>query len=124
MAGQTSAKEPLRIMISPWVGGGHDHPDHDLAGAWVWLVDLDDLQNVGPAVSIEPDGTGHRDQSSYGSMETAPSCCRSDSKLATPQCSTICPSRTRIASTVSNWISRPVGAMPKNGPSCVPWYVL
>jgi hypothetical protein len=32
--------------------------------------------------------------------------------LATPQWSVILPSRTRITSTVSNWIFRPVGAMP------------
>ncbi len=48
----------------------------------------------------------------------------SEKRLATPQCSVILPSTTRIASTVSNWIALPVGAMPKNSPSCVPWYVL
>ena len=39
-----------------------------------------------------------------------------EKRLATPQCSVILPSRTRITSTVSNWILRPVGAMPKSSP--------
>lgn len=57
----------------------------------------------------------------YCALGRAPSCSMSEKRLATPQCSLILPSTTRIASTVSNWIVRPVGAMPKNSPSWVPW---
>ena len=32
----------------------------------------------------------------------APSCCKTEKRLATPQCSTILPLRTRMTSTVSN----------------------
>src|SRR5207302_3083923 len=41
------------------VGGGGDDPDHDLAGAGVRLVDLDNLEDVDASVVIESDGTGH-----------------------------------------------------------------
>jgi hypothetical protein len=47
----------------------------------------------------------------FGVPASAPSCCMREKRLATPQCSVILPSRTRITSTVSNWILRPVGAM-------------
>jgi hypothetical protein len=57
----------------------------------------------------------------FGVPASPPSCCMREKRLATPQCSVILPSRTRITSTVSNWILRPVGAMPKNSPLCVPW---
>ena len=57
----------------------------------------------------------------FGMPASAPSCCMREKRLATPQCSVILPSRTRITSTVSNWTLRPVGAMPKNSPLCVPW---
>src|SRR4051794_18193853 len=48
------------------------------------------------------------------------SCSISEKRLATPQWSVICPLRTRMASTVSNWMLRRVGAIPKNSPKCVP----
>ena len=51
----------------------------------------------------------------------APSCCVSEYKFATPQCSMILPLCTRMASTASKRILRPVGAMPRNVPWCVPW---
>jgi hypothetical protein len=50
----------------------------------------------------------------------APSCCMSEYRFATPQCSMIFPSCTRMASTASKWILRPVGATPRNVPRCVP----
>jgi hypothetical protein len=50
----------------------------------------------------------------------APSCCMSEYRFATPQCSMIFPSCTRMASTASKWILRPVGATPRNVPWCVP----
>src|SRR5439155_12377082 len=53
-----------------------------------------------------------------------PSCCIRDRRFATPQWSVILPLRTRMTSTVSKWILRPVGANSQNVPSCVPWYVL
>ena len=50
----------------------------------------------------------------------APSCCISEKRFATPQCSVILPLCTRMASTVSKSIFRPVGATPRNSPLCVP----
>jgi len=44
--------------------------------------------------------------------------------LRLPKWSVILPLRTRMTSTVSKWILRPVGANPQNVPLCVPWYVL
>jgi hypothetical protein len=50
----------------------------------------------------------------------APSCCIAEYRFAAPQCSVILPSCTRMASTASKWILRPVGATPRNVPWCVP----
>ena len=50
----------------------------------------------------------------------APSCCIRENRFATPQCSVILPWRTRMTSTVSKWMLRPVGARPRNVPWCVP----
>jgi hypothetical protein len=50
----------------------------------------------------------------------APSCCIREKRFATPQCSVIFPSHTRMTSTVSKWINRPIRATPRNDPSCVP----
>src|SRR6266487_2807433 len=77
------------------------------------------------ACSYDADAHGHvlfcAPIYAFGVPGRAPSCCMREKRLATPQCSVILPSRTRITSTVSNWILRPVGAMPKNSPLCVPW---
>jgi hypothetical protein len=55
-----------------------------------------------------------------GMAGNAPSCCMRENRFATPQCSVILPLRTRMTSTVSKWIFRPVGATPRNAPSWVP----
>jgi hypothetical protein len=52
---------------------------------------------------------------------SCPSCCRTEYRFATPQWSVIFPSRTRMASTVSNWMVLPVAAMPRKSPRWVPW---
>ena len=52
---------------------------------------------------------------------SCPSCCMTENRFATPQWSVIFPSRTRMASTVSNWMTLPVGATPRNSPRWVPW---
>jgi hypothetical protein len=44
----------------------------------------------------------------------APSCCINEKRFATPQCSVILPLWTRMASTVSKWIFRPVDALDVN----------
>lgn len=51
---------------------------------------------------------------------SAPSCARTESRLPAPQCSTILPSRTRMASTLSKLIFLPVALIPRKSPRCVP----
>jgi hypothetical protein len=56
----------------------------------------------------------------FVSAGQTPSCCIREKRFATPQCSVILPFRTRMTSTVSKLICRPVAARPRNVPRCVP----
>ena len=62
---------------------------------------LSDLASDRKRSKIDADEADPLDRRSYLAGQ-APSCCKREKRLATPQCSTILPSRTRMTSTVSN----------------------
>ena len=78
-----------------------------------------------PKASIPKAPMGSRSRFRSGELcqveGSCPSCCMTENRFATPQWSVIFPSRTRMASTVSNWMTLPVGATPRNSPRWVPW---